>query len=389
MSSGLVVAHLDHTSERGGAEMALARMLNAQPEWSPRLLLPRKRADEVDIFAMCASTSVQRLGPRQPAGASKSAGARAAGMFATRLLGQSAAIRFSSALRGVDVVHANSTRSAVYGAIALTGLQRGFVVHLRDMVTPDALGTTGHRLFTQVALRRADAVIANSSSTLESAQEYLHPRTQQYVVASASGLRRLPEAAKVSPQVRSVGMVARIDQWKGQHLLIEAFARADASTDCRLRLAGATPFGAESHLRELAALASSLGVADRVEFLGHVEDVNGFIDTLDICVQASVRAEPLGQNVLQYLARGKPTLVANAGGPAEWIRDGQNGVTFQMGSASDLAQKLRTLMQDRTLRTRVARGALNTAGLDDDSTIMQQHAEVFRGVARARGVEVS
>ena len=232
-------------------------------------------------------------------------------------------------------------------------------------------------------------MIANSSSTLESARPYLGPRTQQHVVASASGLSRLSEAPRVSPHVRSIGMVARIDHWKGQHLLLQAFAQAETSATCRLRFAGAAPFGAESHLHELTALASSLGVADRVDFLGHVEDVNGFIDSLDICIQASVRAEPLGQNVLQYLARGKPTIVANAGGPADWIRDGENGVTFQMGSAPDLTQKLRTLLQDRTLRTRLARGALNTNGLDDDSTIMQQHAEVFRGVASARGVEVS
>ena len=48
-------------------------------------------------------------------------------------------------------------------------------------------------------------------------------------------------------------MLARIDPWKGQHLLLEAFAEALGETDAVLEFAGAPLFGHEAYLDELRA----------------------------------------------------------------------------------------------------------------------------------------
>ena len=106
--------------------------------------------------------------------------------------------------------------------------------------------------------------------------------------------------------VRTVGMLARIDPWKGQHVLLEAFARgvrADATCACSspARRCSATRTTSTS----CSSRAAELGVADQVDFLGHVNDVDALIARWDLAVQASTRPEPLGQNVLQYLAAGR------------------------------------------------------------------------------------
>ena len=167
-------------------------------------------------------------------------------------------------------------------------------------------------------------------------------------------------------------MVARIDGWKGQEVLLRAFAAEFAGTEVRLSFAGGAPFGNDDLVDALAKLAAELGVAGQVEFLGHVRDVARFVRAQDICVQASTRVEPLGQNVLQYLAAGRPTVAVDAGGPAEWIRHGVNGLLYEMGDVRALGAALRLLAADQALRARLAEGAVRTPGLLSDAEVARR-----------------
>ncbi|WP_241990966.1 glycosyltransferase [Cryobacterium gelidum] len=186
--------------------------------------------------------------------------------------------------------------------------------------------------------------------------------------------------AQSKPEVSRIGMVARLDPWKGQRLLLEAFSDNFAGSSVRLVLAGSPAFGNEAFLAELRKLARQLGVEGQVDFLGHVTDVAKCIDSLDICVQSSLRPEPLGQNILQYLARGKPIIAANEGGPTEWIESGKNGIFFQARDRASLARKLSTLAEDAKLRERLADAASKTAGLMIDEDVAHAHLDFFRRV---------
>ena len=299
--------------------------------------------------------------------------------FALRALAQAASIRASQEFRLAEIVHANSSRAAVYGALACFGSRKKFVVHLRDLVDEASLGGPGFQLMTKIALRRADGVIGNSHATLESARPHIKSGCCVAVLASASGLQ--PRVGEFeSGSLERVGMVARLDPWKGQALLLKAFATVFSSTAVRLLFAGSAPFGNEAYELELRSLAQRLGIAHQVDFLGHVEDVNALVETLDICVQASLRPEPLGQNVLQYLAQGRMTIAANAGGPAEWIKAGENGLLFELADECSLAEALKTAAEDPALRGRLASAAAATPGLLSDKEIAALHLAFFEKV---------
>ncbi|MFT4135448.1 glycosyltransferase family 4 protein [Microbacterium sp.] len=379
--------HLDHTSSNGGAEYALLRMLQAPAPWNYRVLLPKMGVNEIDVFAGLPAGTVRRRGPHQPAGATKAVGPVPAATLGVRLAGQAVVLRTSRLVRSADVVHANSTRAALYGAMALTGSRIPYVVHLRDLISPESLGRVGFRLFTEVALRRADGVIANSAATLASASPYLREEAASTVLPSAAGIGAIRPSRSTPAAVRTVGMVARIDHWKGQDLLIRAFARSALREEARLVLAGGTPFGMEPYLEQLRALTQRLGVADAVEFRGHVDDVPGFIDEMDVCVQCSTRPEPLGQNVLQYLSRGAVVIASNEGGPTEWVVHRQNGVLFAPRDEGALAAALTEVGADRALRARLAENASRTPGLRSDDDAARDHAAFFTLVHdRKRGL---
>lgn len=389
VTRALRVLHIDHSTARSGAEFALFRMLDRSPPWEATLLVPRAPGPGAEnVFEPLAERGilVRHTGPAQRSGASR--GGPLLG-FAARAAGQTAVIRASREFRAADVVHANTSRAALYAGAACRGTRARLVVHLRDLVDAESLGRTGLRLFTSVALRRADGVIANSQATLDSALPYLPAGVPAEVIPSAAGLvARAPASQPAGCQpagaVRRVGMVARLDPWKGQELLVTAFAAVFAGTGVRLVLAGGAPFGNEMFEVELRRLAQQLGAGEQVDFLGHVDDVAGLIPTFDICVQASTRPEPLGQNVLQYLAAGRPTIAADQGGPAEWIDTGRNGLLFRMGDAEQLAQALRRLSEDDTLRDSLGAAAARTPGLATDDEVTARHHDFFARIASRR-----
>jgi glycosyltransferase involved in cell wall biosynthesis len=215
----------------------------------------------------------------------------------------------------------------------------------------------------------------------------MRPEAPSTVIPSAAGLHlhREPPRAGVGDAVRTIGMLARIDRWKGQLELLEAFAQAFAGRpEIRLQFAGEPLFGHEPFLSELRRRTRQLELADRVDFLGQVEDVEALLSTWDVAVQASTRPEPLGQNVLQYLAAGRVVVAADEGGPAEWITDGVNGLLVAPRDVAALAAALGRLDTDDELRVRLATAAATTPGLLDDASVMQAHAEFYEVVVRAR-----
>lgn len=370
------VLHLDHTVVEGGAEYALQRMFAAGPEWRAVLLLPP--TDDEGVYSDRGSVPLRHTGVRQPAGVS--AGGVTLVGATVRLLAQAAATRLHAAFRSADLVDANTARSAAYGALAARLSRKPFVIHLRDMIAPDALGRAGYELMTRVALPRADGVVTDTHATLSSARPFLRSDAVTAVIASASGLQPGVRRKSPTPGPLRIGMLARIDPWKGQAVLLDAFAEAFPDSDAELELAGGAFFGHEAFLRELRNRAEELGIEQRVRFLGHVEDVDSVIGRWDIAVHASTRPEPLGQNVLQYLAAGLVTVVADEGGPTEYVRHDVNGVRVAPGDPALLGAALRRLASDPALRNRLAEAATETPGLLTDVDVVAAHAGFYRRV---------
>ena len=376
----LRVAHLDHTSASGGAEFALVRMLTAGVEWHPLLLVPRGAKDGI-FDALAGVLPIRESGVAQPAGVSSGTGTSLVRASA-RLAIQAVATRLDPAFRTADVIDANTARSAAYGALAARTSRVPFVIHLRDFVDRDSLGGAGFTMMSRIALPRANGVIANSQATLDTARPFLRPDAVTAVIPSASGLEPGTAERRMTDQGSPlrVGMLARIDPWKGQLLLLEAFAAAFPDGDEQLELAGGAPFGHTAFEEELRSRARELGIEPRVTLLGHVDDIAEVLRRWDIAVQASLRPEPLGQNVLQYLAAGVPSIVADEGGPAEWVEDGRNGIRVEPRDAAALSAALRRLAADPGLRRQISSAAPATAGLLTDAEVGRAHAGFYADV---------
>jgi glycosyltransferase involved in cell wall biosynthesis len=294
-------------------------------------------------------------------------------------------VRLARRLRALqpDLVHTNSLKSALYGGAAgrLTGLP--VVWHIRDRIADDYMPRSAVRLVRAAARWLPDVVIANSHSTLNTLGKHVN-RT---VIASpviydpVSGARAHRSR---SEEELCVGMVGRIAPWKGQHVFIEAFAHAFPAGRERAVIVGAPLFGEAEYEARLRELVASLGLESRVEFAGFREDVERELARFDVLVHSSVIPEPFGQVVIEGMAGGLPVIAPAAGGPAEVIEDGVNGLLYPPGDANGLARRLRQVAASARLRADLGSAAREKATQFEPSVIAAQVTYVYNEVLARR-----
>lgn len=73
------------------------------------------------------------------------------------------------------------------------------------------------------------------------------------------------------------------------------------------------------------------------------------------------RNEAFGRVTVEALKLGKPCIGANSGGTPELIRDGWNGLLYETGSPSSLAEKIEVLYWNKSLREELAKSAYHWA----------------------------
>ena len=96
--------------------------------------------------------------------------------------------------------------------------------------------------------------------------------------------------------------------------------------------------------RTWLTLARELGVLEKIEFLGHRDDVSAVLSQADIFVLPS-RSEAFPNAIMEAMAAGLPVVASNVGGIPELVEDGRTGHLVQPGDAAALASSLIGLLE--------------------------------------------
>ena len=169
-----------------------------------------------------------------------------------------------------------------------------------------------------------------------------------HVVSSCLGGEQNSVASVPSVASSSVVvLVGRISPWKGQDVFIRAAAIVlKTFPACRFQIVGSALFGEDALEGELRQLAVSLGVGDRVEFLGFRKDVPEIIAASTLLVHASTVPEPFGQVIVQAMAESKPVVATRGGGVLEIVDDGKTGLLVPMKDAEAMAKAIGEILAD-------------------------------------------
>jgi glycogen synthase len=140
---------------------------------------------------------------------------------------------------------------------------------------------------------------------------------------------------------RVIGFLGSYYAYEGLDLLIAALPRIlEQAPDVRLLLVGGGP--QETNLK---AQAQSLGLADKVVFVGRVPhaEVSRYYDLVDLLAypRHAMRLTDLVTPLkpLEAMAQGHLLIASDVGGHKELIEDGMTGVLFRAEDADDLAAK--------------------------------------------------
>ena len=146
-----------------------------------------------------------------------------------------------------------------------------------------------------------------------------------------------------------VGIVGRIEEAKGQYIVIEAIAKLK-DLNIKAIIVGHTMD--EDYLNGLKQKVKDLKIEDKIIFTGFTKEVNEHMRLFDLNVLATPR-ETFGLVVIEAMVNKVCMCATNNGGPLEIIEDGVDGLLFDR-SSDDLASKIELLYNNDSYKNKLA-----------------------------------
>ena len=231
---------------------------------------------------------------------------------------------------GVDLVHARSRAPAWVALGACRKMGRPFVTTYHGAYS----GRSALKLRYNSVMARGDIVIANSQFTADAIERvYPFARGRLIVIPRGTDLARfaptaverarvmrLREAWGVAPHERVVLLAARLTEWKGQRVLIEAahILKERGVTDVRCMLAGDAQ-GRDAYARDLDARIRRAGLEGVVSRVGHCHDMPAALVAASVVAVPSTAPEAFGRSAVEAQAMGTMVVVSDSGAAPETV----------------------------------------------------------------------
>ena len=205
------------------------------------------------------------------------------------------------------------------------------------------------------------------------------PRYSTAEIAAIRSELNTPEDAVVIIQV------SRMEEWKGHSVHLQALSLLKHLPNWVCwQVGGAQRPHEARYLENLKSMATWLGIAERVHFLGQRSDVPRLLAAANIHCQPNSGPEPFGNVFIEALFAGLPVVTTDFGGAKEIIDD-SCGILVPLGNVQLLAASLQQLIQDMNLRTILgAAGPQRARALCDVGNQMRKLHDVLTSVVRQK-----
>jgi glycosyltransferase involved in cell wall biosynthesis len=233
-----------------------------------------------------------------------------------------------------------------------------------------------NRALIEPRLKRADMILGCSDYITEKIRQAF-PRLAHRCRTVFNGVdagRFVPDGRSMpSGTAKRVLWAGRVSPEKGVHILLDAFAQVVRRyPDAQLEIAGPDermrfdvllicddpakmvllePFyRTKSYVAQLKARATSLGIAERVNFRGHIAyaDLPRYYPGARVLVIPSL-SETFGMTLVEAMACEVPVVATRVGGIPEVVANGETGILVEPGDPSALADAILRVLGDDNL----------------------------------------
>lgn len=253
----------------------------------------------------------------------------------------------------IDLVYSNTT-TVLIGAIFAKINRVKHVWHVHEMIVKPKFmfHVNGFFLqhFGQHIIAVSDAVKKHWLPCVDEKKiTVIHNGIDASLFETTSGI--LKQELGIANNVLLVGMIGRVNIFKGQdHFLAIASLLKQKYTDVAFVLVGDAYRGYEYLYERIENIIKEKKMEDVVYDLRYRDDIPNIINSIDVLVLPSQFPDSFPTVILEAMAAAVPVVATMQGGAMEMIQSNETGYLISLNDASEGAEKIGLLIEDKELR---------------------------------------
>ena len=265
---------------------------------------------------------------------------------------------------GIDLVH-NNTTAVLEGIYLKRKVKLPLIWHVHEIIVkPKAISDFINFLMG----RYADKIVTVSNAVANHVKQSRYVKDDQvqviyngvdnavYHEMDASAVR---EQFGIAQEALVIGMVGRVNAWKGQDDFLEAVTPIlQANPKAVAFLAGSAFEGEEWRVDELEKAISDSPVAGQIKRIDYYSKTTELYNMFDIFVLPSTNPDPLPTVVLESMACGKPVVGYRHGGVCEMVAEGTNGLLAAPNQPAELSKAIEELANNTEKRAQFGKASV-------------------------------
>lgn len=175
-----------------------------------------------------------------------------------------------------------------------------------------------------------------------------------------------------------IGHIGRMTPWKGQHYLLEAFARiAHEVSNAYVVFVGDPVFDTDSYQNKLLQLTRKFDLTKRVKFAGYRHDMPEVLASMDLFAFTSVEKDTSPLTLLSAMSAGLPIVAFDIEGVRELVDANEQMLRVPVADSKSLADSILRLVNDEQLQKRLSSAARSLA---ENNFSLQHHVKAVEAV---------
>jgi len=259
----------------------------------------------------------------------------------------------------IDVIHVSWTKDLLLSALIKKFSSRHLkIIYYRQMKLTRKKSDIYHKFI----YHKIDHVLAITEKLSSECNKYLPIKPDQidilkYGIKKFDNKRynkdEIYERYNLDKSKFTIGVFSRIEEQKGQHLLIEAM---NLLFEKNIQLVIVGHCMDDDYKRNIEMKCSQYNLKDRVIFIPFIENPKGIMSTIDLIVLPTYE-ETFGLVVIEGMMSNTPVIGSDAGGVPEIITNEVNGLLFHTRSSSSLAEKIYSIYKSDELKNKIIKNA--------------------------------
>lgn len=278
-------------------------------------------------------------------------------------------LRLRKIFKDYDLVHAHLFPTIYWASLAARGLKVK-LVYTEHSTSNSRRNKWYFRPVERFMYSRYDRIISISQQTQDALTSWLGQQDERFVVVNNGVDTKKFSSVEVPVSAKSLIMVSRFASSKDQETVIRAMEHIDKDAVIRF-------VGDGENRRHCEELAQELGVSDRVQFLGSRSEVPELVASSYIGIQSS-NWEGFGLTAVELMAAGKPVIATNVDGLKQVVEGA--GETFNVGDATELAEKVNNLLSDNQYYNLVIDKCRQRSKMYDISVMLENYLKLYKSI---------